>query len=965
MIRSILAPVVLLVLLSLAWLPLGAQPVGTLQGTPLLQRFLPQDYKASPQHWAIATDRDGRLFVGNSEGVLRYDGEHWDLISLPGRHLARKVVTGQDGRIYVGSYDTFGWLQTTADGETVYRELLTRAGLKGSERNVGNIWQIIATAKGVYFRSENTLHFIDYDQRTARHWPLGENQRAFYAQGEQLYARIEGLGFCRFVDGRFELEPGGATFARQRLLGVIQQPGWRLLVGDETFYRADGTGIRPLPGDAGSPLRGNAPYTVLPLPGGDFVVGALTGEVFFFGRDGQLRERSTLGHFGIVALGTDHEGGLWAATEGDLVRMAMSSPWSSIGAVHGLDGIVFDFEWHDGALWLATTRGIVRTQAAANGKLETRPMPWLDFEGFALASTDGGLLIAHRDGVMVLDTGAKQPRPLLRAESESVRELVPSRFDPDRVYALGERNLVVITRRQGRWQLDFTLPLAGAKAVTLLETGAGELWLGDSRGGPQRWTIDVARQALLRKDVFGAAQGLVLDPRFGSTLYEIDGQIVVVSGKAGFRRVGTRFVADAHPPLTLVDRPDELVVEVTPLGAYAFSRRQMWFRAAGQTAWQPLHRGSPLAAGYSRLRYNQDGVVRVATWYGLLQFDPADVQPPAAPLVLRLEHVTAERADGRGKRRLPASGDATRTEVARGDRLHFRFGMVSMGSRPEFRHLLEGPGLPVKWSSWTDSDLALVAAAPGDYLLKLEARTAGGRNVAPVSFRYRVLPRWHEQWWVRLSGALLILVLAALAIREFVRRRTRRYADANRKLEARIGERTHELEKLNRQLAELAAEDALTGVANRRAMQIGLQREWVRCMDQRLPLSVLMIDVDFFKRYNDTHGHVEGDELLRTIARTLHALHDPARELLARFGGEEFALVLPGVSQADAARRAENIRLAVQGDVDEITISVGVAGFVPTAHGDPVDLLRRADAAMYQAKRAGRNRVKAAEDQPA
>lgn len=214
-----------------------------------------------------------------------------------------------------------------------------------------------------------------------------------------------------------------------------------------------------------------------------------------------------------------------------------------------------------------------------------------------------------------------------------------------------------------------------------------------------------------------------------------------------------------------------------------------------------------------------------------------------------------------------------------------------------------------------------------------------------------LLHRWHaSQTWL----------LVAWCIREFVRLRTRRYADANRQLETRIAERTHALEQLNQQLAESAAEDALTGVANRRAMEVGLQREWVRCMDQHLPLSALMIDVDYFKDYNDTHGHVEGDVLLRTVATTLRALHDPARELLARFGGEEFALLLPGISQDDALRRAEVIRVAVQA-ATEVTVSIGVAAPVPTALRESVDLLRRADAAMYQAKRAGRNQVRAAE----
>jgi hypothetical protein len=150
----------------LAWLPLLAVAgADTLRGAPLLRRYLPEDYNATPQHSAIATDRQGRLFVANGEGVLRYDGETWALIPLPGKQFARDVVTGKDGRIYVGSYDTFGWLRTAADGAVVYQELLTATGLKGSQRAVGNVWQVVVTDEGVYFRGEKQLHFLSYDQR--------------------------------------------------------------------------------------------------------------------------------------------------------------------------------------------------------------------------------------------------------------------------------------------------------------------------------------------------------------------------------------------------------------------------------------------------------------------------------------------------------------------------------------------------------------------------------------------------------------------------------------------------------------------------------------------------------------------------------------------------------------------------------------------------------------------------------
>jgi len=947
----------LLALVLLLCLPLLAIAQQTLRGMPLLRRFSAEDYNATPSHWSLATDKEGRLFVGNAEGVLRYDGETWSLIELPGRQMGREVVTGADQNIYVASYDTFGWLRTSPDGETVYQELMSAVGLKGKERNVGTVWQVVATPSGVYFRAETSLHFLSYDRKTVKHWPMSESQRPIYAQDDELYARIDGMGFSHFVDGKWLLEPGGELFKEKSLPGVINRPGWRLLVGDDGLYRADAQGIRPMAENAGEELRGTRPYVVLPLSDGSFVVGSLRGDLFRFGPDYKLRNHVTLGSFGITALGTDHEGGLWAATEGDLLRMSLPSPWSFLGAAQGLGGSVFDFEWYEDALWMATSRGLVRMAPNSHGGIDNTETHFTELEAFAVNGTEQGLVVAHRNGVLVLDKGATEPRTLFTTEAETVFEQIQSRHHPERIYALADLRLYVLALKDGRWELDFSVPLDGASAATLIETGPEELWFGDSRGGPQRWTLDLAGRRISKREIFGAKQGLDLDPASGSSVYQLDGEVHVITGKRGYRFRSPGFVPDAGPPFTLVDRPEELIVEDTPIGAYAFSRRQLWLRAPGKKEWKPIYLGSQLAAGYTRLRYNHDKVLRISNWSGLLQFNPGEKAPPQAPLQLGFETVTAESPDGQDLRRLPLVSQHAPIEIPSGFRLHFRYGIVSMDSGMEFRYRLNGGGLPDDWSAWTDRDLYIRAITPGDYLLQVEARTRNGRIAAPASYRYRILPRWHENWWVRALGVLVLLGVIALLVQEFVRRRTQRYVEANRKLEARIGERTHELEEVNRKLAELATEDALTGVSNRRALENGLQREWYRCHDQRRPLSALMIDVDHFKKYNDTHGHLEGDVLLRKIAQQLHGLHDPKRELLARYGGEEFALLLPGVHQDEAVRRAEKIRIALHEHFGETTISIGVAGFVPGMQGDAMGLLRRADAALYRAKRAGRNRV--------
>ncbi len=960
MTRLILPPLALLVLLVLLTLASVAPcaVAGTLQGAPLMRSYLPQDYDAPPQHWAITTDAAGRLYVGNSAGVLRYDGERWDLTRLPGADPVRKVVAGVDGRIYVGSHDTFGWLEPLPGGALAYRELLTAAGLAGKARRIGTIWQVIATSEGVYFRSERALHFLAYDHARASHWPLGDDQRVIYADGDELFARIEGVGFTRFVDGRFVPEPGGDMFARRRLLGLIPRQGWRLLIGDEGFYRADATGITPMAGGAGVALRTETPYAVRTLGNGEFVVSTLSGPLLRFSAGGELRERIHAGAYTALAMGTDREGGLWAATEAELLRMSIPSPWSSIGVSQGLQGTVADFEWHDGALWLATSRGLARMRPGSDGRIEPEALSWVDLEGFAVASTESGLLIAHQEGLLVLEPGAVTPRTLLESDTESVLELLPSRFQPGVAYALGTSSLMVLRTLNGRWQVASTLPLGGARASGLVEVAPGELWFGDSRGGPQRWTLHIVGTDRPKIDVFDQASGRGANKGEGSRVFALDGRLHAISSGRALRFDGAKFAAAPTGSLPRVDRPDELEIADTALGTYAFTRHQIWLRPAGQVQWRQQHPGSPLAAGFRRLRLNRDGVVRVTTWNGLLQFDPAQPDPPAAPLALRFDSIAAQDAEGRALDLLDATSASG--SVRAGGRLAFRYGMVSLDSAPSYRWRLVGPGGTGEWSPWGPRDLDIAASMAGPHVLTVEARTASGRTAAPLVYRYRVLPPWYHQWWARLAALAIAALAGTLLVREYVRRRTLLFERSNRQLEARIDERTHELETLNRQLSELATQDALTGVANRRAMQHGLQREWVRGLDRQQPLSVLMIDVDLFKRYNDEHGHLEGDVLLQSIASNLRDLHDPERELLARFGGEEFALLLPGTNQPAALVRAEIIRAAIQDRVPEITISIGVAGYVPSVDVEAIDLLRRADAALYRAKAAGRNRVEAA-----
>jgi diguanylate cyclase len=201
---------------------------------------------------------------------------------------------------------------------------------------------------------------------------------------------------------------------------------------------------------------------------------------------------------------------------------------------------------------------------------------------------------------------------------------------------------------------------------------------------------------------------------------------------------------------------------------------------------------------------------------------------------------------------------------------------------------------------------------------------------------------------------------------------TQRVAARNEQLESRLSRSSGEIEELRQNLAAVRHEaltDALTGINNRKSFELSLRNAAREAVENGEPLSLLFIDIDHFKRFNDTYGHQLGDQVLRLVARTLTDCVK-GRDTAARYGGEEFAILLPQTRVVDAMRLAEQIRKTMLrrkivsktsgGDYGNITLSIGVSGYVP---GEMLNaMVERADAALYCAKRRGRNLVIAETD---
>ena len=208
---------------------------------------------------------------------------------------------------------------------------------------------------------------------------------------------------------------------------------------------------------------------------------------------------------------------------------------------------------------------------------------------------------------------------------------------------------------------------------------------------------------------------------------------------------------------------------------------------------------------------------------------------------------------------------------------------------------------------------------------------------------------------VFLSATLLILLLLALFI--------------YRPIVKRIENETDKLNEANLKLLQLSAVDGLTGISNRRAFEEFFEMQWRRATREEKPVSAIMIDIDFFKNYNDAYGHLKGDDCLKSVTSAIRrSLNRPA-DMVARYGGEEFIILL-GDTDVDGAMNVAKIVKTIVEDLkirnkkseisDYVTVSAGVATTIPKPADKRADLIEAADNALYKAKHAGRNRIKKA-----
>ncbi len=923
---------------------------------------------------AMIQTRDGYLWLGTQEGLVRFDGVQFAIFDRSNSPWLRSnyvqaLLEDRDGGLWVGTngggvtrwkdeaffaatrneglagdqvnclfQDRNGsvWIGTTTGLSRYVRRGFTEEGLPGSLRHSdiraigedhhGGIW--IGTGGGELLRYTDG-HWIREQVRG-----LGESPIRVFARDHDgnLWIGTEGGGLASWKDGNTNLFTVASGLSGGKILSILEDREGSLWIG------TDGAGLSRLTGEKWTS------YT--------------KGEGLSSGF--------------VASLCEDREGSLWIGTHGGGLNRLSDGSFAPFGSGEGLsyDDVSTFLEARDGTFWIGTWGGGLNAMKGGTVTHYTSRDGLSYDEVSSLAEDpDGSIWVGTWGGGLNHLVGGRFRPERIREDlrSEKVTCLMTDRSGALWVGTLGAG---LNRRAAGRWTRFTTregLPNDNIRAI--LEAPDGSLWIGTD-GGLAHSSGGVFRRYAGADGLSSAAiYSLLLDREnvlwvstLGGGLHRFrNGRFTPFTSKQGlFDTVIFQILDDDSGHLWMSSNRGVYRVAKTDLSALAHQRGQAipWrLFGTGDGMESSECNGGNQPAGIR----TRDGRLWFATLRGAVVVDPDRLSTNTVPPPVQLEEVIID------KRRVDTHREA-RVPPGTGS-LEFHYAGLSFlaPQKVRFRYRLEGFD-----KEWVDAGARRAAyytnTPPGRYRFHVIAcNNDGVWNDEGATFGFVLAPHIYQTRWFFSVCAAVLLFLTAGLYRIRVQGLTRRKAELVRL----VGERTRQfeetnlrLEQANRALRRLSSQDGLTGIANRRQFDEVLDLEWRRAHRAEAPISLLMIDIDHFKAFNDAYGHQRGDDYLKAVAASLRDGLNRPGDVVARYGGEEFVVILPATDESGSIACAERMResvldIAIPNDRPgaplSATVSIGVATAYPREGSSSATLIAAADEALYRAKSDGRN----------
>lgn len=914
---------------------------------------------------AILQTRDGYVWVGSEEGLARFDGVNFTVFDhrnspLPNNRI-QALLEARDGSLWIGTENGL-----TRFKDRQFTNFTTRDGLRSD--NIRGLWTgtdgtlWVTTASGIAEFRNNSFEPDTWLQQSAAQFPRDVLRTK---SGELWIAGNLGLTI---------VPPVGNRASRRTLLAdkpvrvMLQAADGAVWVGTSAgLYR-----IRDYKPEAYSlgPQAAHSEITAL-LEDRDRNLWVGLGDgLLRVNKDGVLRYSVNDGLSGeeVKSLFEDAAGNLWVGVFGGGLELFRDTMFTPYGKPEGLSqNVVWSVtQSRDSSIWIGTqSAGVDRLKNGKITEYSTSHAFTDNTVGSVWEARDGTIWLGKDSGVARLVDGKLVGAPGKFPYHDQVHAIYE---DSSGTVFFGTRTEGLIQIRNGKYTALFNgHGLSNNNVQTIIPSRRGGIWIGTLgglsyyQGG--KFTNYTSKDGLSSDQVI--------------SLYE-DAEGTLWIGSVGLNRLKdgkfTQYTAQAglfdHNPLAILEDDFGYLWVSTNKGIFRVSKQQLSDFADGRiprmtpTVFtdEDGMRSAECNGGSSPSGWkDRDGNLWFVTIAGVVKVDPRRVGAGTQPLQIHIEEILAD------KQTLVPAHELRLAPGVHEVEFHYVAPYFAGAGRVHYRYKLEGFD-----KNWMNADTRTVAyytnLPPGDYSFRVEATTLDAvQSHSETTLHFYLTPHYYQTVTFKVAAGVTIIgfiLLGWLWAHRFMLRRQNELKHLVRMRTRELEAEKVELLEAKAALAQQAAHDSLTGLMNRAAIYRVVEQQMRQTEREKAPFAVMLADLDHFKDINDTHGHLVGDQVLREFARRLNHNLRPY-DHAGRFGGEEFLIVMPGLSEDGGDRvRALHRELCTRpficGNLElTVTCSIGVAAYRPDFR-DVESLLHAADQALYAAKENGRNRVEVA-----
>ncbi len=802
-------------------------------GIPVIKNYTPKEYGAHNQNWAIVQDKRGIMYFGNTDGLLEYDGVSWRLISIPNEIVRSLGVSNktENGVIYVGGIDEFGYLAPDKSGTLEYNSL--KQFLPKTKNNIGNVRNILVNSDGVYFQTFS--HLVRWssckDEKETNEkikvWEANTTFNNVFVVDNKLYVNEQGIGLSLLTNDTLCLINGGEKFANKQPVLMLpylnSNREHTILIGTQRngFYLYDSLSLYSFKTEADNFVLKNELYQGVLLTDSTIALATYSGGIVRINKKGKILQYINKS-MGLKTntpsyIYPDKQNNLWLATQNGIEKVIIPSPISIFNELNNLESNVYEVLRHKGRLYTSTFFGVYYLKEPG---FKGMPSKFVQVDGINtqtlfLFSTYNTLFAATRQGIFIIKNGSAK---LIKSEWDYPYCIYQSRTDTNKLYVGISNGLALLQYKNGKWINSGRIDGINEMVQTIEEDSVGNLWLGTFHQG----VLKVRASSINNKnekiqiEYFKNNHNL---PKGTVGVVNINNKILFATKKGLYHydSLKNKFINDSTYGLFLADTNTSIrdICEDTNKNVWvsAINNKKSIFGLAEKQKdstylWQShSYLFEILDINNTRLNIYSDKKNANQVWiaatediisYNFKRKHPIDYNN-SFPTLIRKVVVNNDSVIFGGnfyENKHFSNFILTPNDIS----ISFEYASANFfnESKNQYRYYLEN--FDKTWSSWTKKTRKEYTNIPaGDYHFRVSAKDIFGNISNDASFSFTVLPHWYQTWW----AYLIYFAIIGLVFLITVKWRVRYLEKEKDKLEVIIADRTSEVTEQAKKLKEL------------------------------------------------------------------------------------------------------------------------------------------------------------------